>query len=446
MTDESAISSLDDIRYDLEGLTKLAARLPDCWADDPAVVRTRGGPTPEATGLGDRDRPGTGQRLIAGCQEANRRRFSTLLRLERSFLAGEDHACLIGPACLILESETDRLLTSPARVVAGELVESLRRDRRDHRQADILRAWAERQVPATIGVASLILLALRRGCESEDHPLARFLSSHFRPRYAELLMSKKLGRSLDRIREGFRNPACHGTCTFDRDQYAAFVRLMVGNDRFDAWHVAGPHSPDLDAEAGFLHDHLSESWVVADAVGAGRPSVEALLGQVKSRESPQAVRLEIQHADPAHVLRDIEVGQPRSARPFRLGDSIRLTFQPSRDGHLALIDVGTSGGVSVLFPNRWSADGSIAGGRCYGLPGPSLPVPDLTLSGLPGTERLLAIATRDALPVPLRPEGDAPFRTLSPEEIRRLLEVLDGLDPTTSAIATHQIEIVDGGA
>jgi hypothetical protein len=218
---------------------------------------------------------------------------------------------------------------------------------------------------------------------------------------------------------------------------------MVGNDRFGAWHVAGPHPPDLDA--GFLHSHLSESWIVAGSVDGSQPSPEALLGQVTSRDSPHAIRLEIDHADPAPLLRDIAIGRPPSERPFRLGDSIRLTFRTGRDGHLALIDVGTSGGVTVLFPNRWTADGSIAGGRDYSLPDPSLPVPDLTLSGRPGTERILAIATRDALPMPLKPDGDAPFRTLSPDEIRRLLEVINGLDPMTSAIATRQIEIIDGG-
>jgi hypothetical protein len=48
--------------------------------------------------------------------------------------------------------------------------------------------------------------------------------------------------------------------------------------------------------------------------------------------------------------------------------------------------------------------------------------------------------------MPLKPDGDAPFRTLSPDEIRRLLEFIDGLDPMTSAIATRRIEIIDGRA
>src|SRR5579871_2235924 len=130
MTDESAIRSLDDIKYDLEGLAKLEARLPEPLSEEPLPVRTRGGPGPEAAGHEGRDRSGTGRRLIAGCRDDNRGRYSTLLRIEKSFLARDDHAYLIGPACLILESETERLLTSPAQAIAGQLVESLRWDRR----------------------------------------------------------------------------------------------------------------------------------------------------------------------------------------------------------------------------------------------------------------------------------------------------------------------------
>src|SRR4051812_7606637 len=110
MKDESTIRSLDDIRYDLEGLAKLATRLHDRLPDEPLPSRTRGGSGPRAEGAVDPDRSGTGRRLIAGCHPDNRKRYSTLLRMERSFLAHEDHAYLIGPACLILESETERLL------------------------------------------------------------------------------------------------------------------------------------------------------------------------------------------------------------------------------------------------------------------------------------------------------------------------------------------------
>ncbi len=49
----------------------------------------------------------------------------------------------------------------------------------------------------------------------------------------------------------------------------------------------------------------------------------------------------------------------------RLGDVIRFNFRADRDCYLTLINVGTSGKITVLFPNKYSPDGFIQGGRVY---------------------------------------------------------------------------------
>src|ERR1035441_8708743 len=43
----------------------------------------------------------------------------------------------------------------------------------------------------------------------------------------------------------------------------------------------------------------------------------------------------------------------RLERRFPLGDSIRSKFEANRDSYVTLIDVGTSGRVSVVWPNAW---------------------------------------------------------------------------------------------
>lgn len=49
----------------------------------------------------------------------------------------------------------------------------------------------------------------------------------------------------------------------------------------------------------------------------------------------------------------------------RLGDVIRFNFRSEVDCYLTLINVGTSGRVTVLFPNQYRPDGFIAAGKTY---------------------------------------------------------------------------------
>lgn len=48
-----------------------------------------------------------------------------------------------------------------------------------------------------------------------------------------------------------------------------------------------------------------------------------------------------------------------------IGDVIRFNFRAERDCYLTLINVGTSGRVTVLFPNQYQPDGFIQAGRTY---------------------------------------------------------------------------------
>ncbi|NKB65559.1 MAG: DUF4384 domain-containing protein [Candidatus Latescibacteria bacterium] len=49
----------------------------------------------------------------------------------------------------------------------------------------------------------------------------------------------------------------------------------------------------------------------------------------------------------------------------RIGDTIRFNFKANRDCYLAMVNVGTSGKVSILFPNRIFPDGRIEAGKVY---------------------------------------------------------------------------------
>lgn len=105
---------------------------------------------------------------------------------------------------------------------------------------------------------------------------------------------------------------------------------------------------------------------------------------------------------------------------YRIGETVMVNVQSDRDCRLTLLDVGTSGKVAVLFPNRFQPDGQIKAGQPVAIPGPTATV-DFKLTGPEGVEALIGVCTtgdRPALPTPgnyqqyaFAPVGDS--RTLA---------------------------------
>ena len=89
---------------------------------------------------------------------------------------------------------------------------------------------------------------------------------------------------------------------------------------------------------------------------------------------------------------------------FKIGDKIRILFRPDRDCYLTLINLGTSGKLTVLFPNFYCVDNSVIADRTYAIPGADYPF-EYELTGPRGIERIKAVATvskRDLLDLELK--------------------------------------------
>jgi hypothetical protein len=443
MDDLPKVESLDDIQYDIEG----SKRFEDRQADHPwrtsAKVIARGDPgrDPDPT-------PGVGRRLLTGCEAATLRSYLTLLHLETCIRPIDDLSYLIGLASGILEAKLGRVLFDPARALAPVLVSTLREDRKLGKRAATLDAWAEGRAPTIIGIGLLVLLALRRACAGGKEQVIDFLDSHFAPGYRALLMTNGPGRTLDAIRERFRNPAYHGTAGFGEPEYREFAMLAVANRAFASWDLVGSESPDPDPRSGILHHHLHHwrphpSERAPSERAEARPPVEAplarLLGLAGSGSS-HVIRLGHHRRQSPHETRSIRVEETTTDRSYRLGDPIRIEFEASRPCHFALLDVGTSGAVAVLWPNAWHPDSRIEGGRTYAIPGPDTPGPDFVLTGRPGRERLVAIATDDPLDAPLVDPDGAPFRSLTPDDLARLEDELGRADGRAVSICEFRVE------
>jgi hypothetical protein len=162
---------------------------------------------------------------------------------------------LVVAGCHLLEAELVRTLVVPAQAVGPVLTAAVRAAGAEGRQADVLDQWCQGRVPVTLGVASLVLLAVRRALEQRLAVVEGFLRRHFREDFVGALRHKEMGRQVDEVRNGYRNPACHGLRTFGPKAYEDCAWLVVARSRFWEWDLHGAANrreveelPDVDTE------------------------------------------------------------------------------------------------------------------------------------------------------------------------------------------------------
>lgn len=83
---------------------------------------------------------------------------------------------------------------------------------------------------------------------------------------------------------------------------------------------------------------------------------------------------------------------------YAIGTRIVVHFRATRECYVTLLNVGTSGRLTVLFPNALHPDDHILPGRTYDIPGPGDGF-EYEISGPAGTETLKAVATLEKVPL-----------------------------------------------
>lgn len=88
----------------------------------------------------------------------------------------------------------------------------------------------------------------------------------------------------------------------------------------------------------------------------------------------------------------------------RLGDVLRFHFRTEEDCYLTMVNVGTSGKVNVLFPNKLFPEGRVQAGKVYrtrsykGDPDAEIPLTiKMDPKGKPGREFVQVIASKKPL-------------------------------------------------
>jgi hypothetical protein len=77
---------------------------------------------------------------------------------------------------------------------------------------------------------------------------------------------------------------------------------------------------------------------------------------------------------------------------LKIGNTLKVFFQSNRNGYATLVNVGTSGKITILYPNAYAPDHAVKAGQTYSVPRADDPY-ELSLGGPEGVELVYAIFT-----------------------------------------------------
>ena len=108
------------------------------------------------------------------------------------------------------------------------------------------------------------------------------------------------------------------------------------------------------------------------------------------------VRIWAQKRNVSRVTRNIKVIPKNSNQNFYIGDEICFGVQSNLDCYILLINEGTSGELTILFPNNFEMDNKIKAGVPYWYPNPDSKYV-LQLNPPAGYEKVRAIGSHNQL-------------------------------------------------
>jgi hypothetical protein len=423
-----SVNSIQEILDEAETLRAGLTRL-----KSPAAPRFRGEPTLTES-LPTRAPANLANPVARRCDPISRRRLVEIDWWEANFPPTFDPAPLIVQCCQVIEQELTRIVAAPSKRLGPVLLRALEGPAKPQ-QKEIVAGWLEGRVPTTMGTVEIILFALRKGKEQGLSDVEQFLSTAFRPGYANLLTTNGPARALARIRQGFRNPAAHGEPEIPGSDYGEFCDLAVACSSFGAWGrmraVLAP-SPDR----GLLHHHLSYLPGEFEPAAAG----SALISLTTPPESRLSVSVKVEPTSPSRP------GSPGTAprgstAGYRVGDTVRFVINVHKPCWIALLAQSANNGASVLLPNRFRPYRQQCVGTLH-VPDPMKPECEFPLEGPPGTQSVCVLATSEPLPAAfLHPTKNDLMRSLNASEADELAAAFEALPDDGRAVGWCRFEV-----
>ena len=140
----------------------------------------------------------------------------------------------------------------------------------------------------------------------------------------------------------------------------------------------------------------------------------------------------------------------REDNTYSIGDTVHLFVQSNQDAFLTVINVGTSGGTTVLFPNEAQTDNRIVAGEVLEIAGPDAGL-RLAVGGPAGAELIKVIASNrpDEVFEQAALAVAGPFRNLTggaPTAVESLEAAMDGESEGQWAVYDHVLRTLEDGA
>lgn len=165
------------------------------------------------------------------------------------------------------------------------------------------------------------------------------------------------------------------------------------------------------------------------AEGGDEATMSRLLGEkvnvIRNSSGNFSVQVWTTPAGTAASSRDIKVVPSTKGAEYRVGNKIIVHFRADRDCYLTLLNIGTSGKLTILFPNALHRDDFISANKEYQIPAQEYGF-EYELQGPPGVEKLKAIATLEKVELlesQFAPDGSL-FRTVEPTAGARDIAVI----------------------
>lgn len=145
---------------------------------------------------------------------------------------------------------------------------------------------------------------------------------------------------------------------------------------------------------------------------------------------------------------------------YQISEPVVFGFKADKDCYLAVINLGTSGQTTLIFPNKWHPDNKVEKEKTYRIP-PEGSEYAFKLMGPPGSERIKVIASVEPVlanvqslqqelrtPVEQSGSGGGTFLTMKNPGLvlKDIGFALAGVDPAKWATVEMAFPVVEAGA
>jgi len=154
--------------------------------------------------------------------------------------------------------------------------------------------------------------------------------------------------------------------------------LCLGN-----YKIAGKK---LTLHATFVNAESGQTLASASAAATFNKN-QLLLSKEILSESKNPAEMTSENKD-----LDLEFWADR--KEYKIGDRMKLSAKVNEDCYLTIIDIGTSGNATVLFPNLYAPGNSVKGGVTYEIPDAKAGF-EFEVQAPPGVEIIKAIASKE---------------------------------------------------